>query len=139
MKKCKKEKENINISTCKDCEYNVNCENVIKKGENKMIKKLLLTTLVTLSIITPSVHAGERMAKDDVERVEIHKECFMHPVLVDKDVKENPFTHEVYEINAYYDAITGYRINLDYETIYMDNEGNRWYFPYDATKFHTHK
>ena len=31
-----------------------------------MIKKLLLTTLITLSIITPSVYAGERMAKDDV-------------------------------------------------------------------------
>ena len=31
MKKCKKEKENNNIFTCKDCEYNVNCENVTKK------------------------------------------------------------------------------------------------------------
>ena len=29
------------------------------------MKKLLLTTLITLSIITPSVHAGERMAKVD--------------------------------------------------------------------------
>ena len=80
-----------------------------------MIKKILLTTLTTLSIITPFAHAGERMAKDDVERVEIHKECFMHPVLVDKDIKESSYTHEVYEINAYYDGITGYRINLDYE------------------------
>ena len=35
MKKCKKEKENINISTCKDCEYNGNCENVTKKEDNK--------------------------------------------------------------------------------------------------------
>ena len=103
------------------------------------MKKLLLTTLTLLSIITPYAHAGERMAKDDVERVEIHKECFMHPVLVDKDEKENPYTHEVYEINAYYDAITGYRINLDYETIYMDDQDNRWYFPYDGTKFHSHK
>ena len=102
-----------------------------------MIKKLLLTTLTTLSIISPSAYAGERMAKDD--RVEIHKECFMHPVLVDKDVKENPYTHELYEINAYYDGITGYRINLDYETIYMDDQDNRWYFPYDGTKFHNHK
>ena len=30
-----------------------------------MIKKILLTTLTTLSIITLSAHAGERMAKDD--------------------------------------------------------------------------
>ena len=104
-----------------------------------MIKELLLTTLTTLSIITPSAHAGERMAKDDVERVEIPKECFMHPVLVDKDVKENRYTHEVYEINAYYDGITGYRINLDYETIYMDDQDNRWYFPYDRLRFHSHK
>ena len=104
-----------------------------------MIKKLLLTTLTTLTILSPSVFAGERMAKDDVERVEIHKECFMHPVLVDKDVKENSYTHEDYEINAYYDGITGYRINLDYETIYIDDEGIRWYFPYDNSKFHYHE
>ena len=101
------------------------------------MKKLLLSTLITLSIITPSVHAGERMTKDD--RVEIHKECFMHPVLVGKDVKESSYTHEVYEINAYYDGITGYRINLDYETIYIDNDNNRWYFPYDNSKFHYHE
>ena len=101
------------------------------------MKKLLLTTLTTLSIITPFAHAGERMTKDD--RVEIYKECFMQPVLVDKDVKENPYTHELYEINAYYDGVTGYRINLDCETIYIDDNGNRWYFPYDGTKFHIHK
>ena len=104
-----------------------------------MIKKILLTTLTTLSIITPSAHAGERIAKDDVERVEIHKDCFMHPVLVDKDTKESSYTHELYEINAYYDAITGYRINTDYETIYIDDDNNRWYFPYDNSKFHYHE
>ena len=103
------------------------------------MKKILIATLTALSIISPSAYAGERMAKDDVERVEIHKECFMHPVLVDKDVKENPYTHEAYEINAYYDAITGYRINLDFETIYIDDEGNRWYYPYDNSKFHYHE
>ena len=100
------------------------------------MKKILIATLTMLTLSQP-VFAGERMAKDD--RVEIHKECFMHPVLVDKDVKENPFTREDYEINAYYDGITGYRINLDYETIYIDDEGNRWYFPYDGLKFHIHE
>lgn len=103
------------------------------------MKKLLLATLTTLAIITPTVHAGERMAKDTDERVEIHKECFMHPVLVEKDKKMNPYTKEEYEINAYYDAVTGYRINTDYETIYMDDQDNRWYFPYDGTKFHSHE
>ena len=101
------------------------------------MKKLLIATLTTLSIITPSVHAGERMAKDD--RVETHKECFMCPVLVGKDKKLNIYTGQEYEINAYYDGITGYRINLDYETIYIDDEGNRWYFPYDNSKFHNHE
>ena len=101
------------------------------------MKKLLIATLTTLSIIAPSVSAGERMAKDD--RVEIHKECFMCPVLVGKDKKLNIYTGQEYEINAYYDGITGYRINLDYETIYIDDEGNRWYFPYDGLKFHIHK
>ena len=62
------------------------------------MKKILIATLTMLTCSQP-VCAGERMAKDD--RVEIHKECFMHPVLVDKDVKESPYTHEVYEINAY--------------------------------------
>ena len=79
------------------------------------MKKLLIATLTTLSIITPSVHAGERIAKDD--RVEIHKECFMHPVLVGKDKKLNIYTGQEYEINANYDGVTGYRINTDYETI----------------------
>ena len=101
------------------------------------MKKLLLATLTTLAIITPSVHAEERIAKDNI--VEIHKECFMHPVLVGNDVKESSYTHEVYEINAYYDGVTGYRINLDYETIYIDDDNNRWYFPYDNSKFHYHE
>lgn len=101
------------------------------------MKKLLIATLTTLSIISPSVSAGERMAKDD--RVEIHKECFMQPVLVEKDKKLNKYTGQDYEINAYYDAITGYRINLDIETIYIDNDGNRYYFPYDNSKFHYHE
>ena len=74
------------------------------------MKKLLIATLTTLSIITPSVHAGERMVKDNI--VEIHKECFMHPILVGKDVKESSYTHEVYEINAYYDVITGWNIHI---------------------------
>lgn len=100
------------------------------------MKKLLLATLTTLSIITPVAHAGERMTKDN--SVEIHKECFMHPVMVSKDKKSNPYTKEDYEINAYYDAITGYRINTDVETIYMDDDNNRWYFPYDGTKDHYH-
>ena len=102
-----------------------------------MLKKLLISTMVGLSLITSSVSAGERMAKDD--SVEIHKECFMHPVLVGKDKKANPYTKEEYEINAYYDAVTGYRINLEFETIYMDDEDNRWYFPYDDDKYHKHE
>lgn len=101
------------------------------------MKKLLLSTLITLSIISPSVYAGERIAKDDI--VEIHKECFMYPVLVEKDKKLNKYTGQEYEINVYYDGVTGYRINTDYETIYIDNENNRWYYPYDNSKFHYHE
>lgn len=100
------------------------------------MKKLLLSTLVLLTIGGANVSAGERMAKDD--SIEIHKECFMHPVLVGKDKKANPYTKEEYEINAYYDAVTGYRINLEVETIYMDDDDNRWYFPFDDDKFHKH-
>ena len=101
------------------------------------MKKLLLATLTTLSIITTSVSAGERITKDNT--VEIHKECFMHPVLTGTDIKQNPYTKQDYEIMVYYDAVTGYRINTEVETIYMDDEDNRWYFPYDGTKFHIHE
>ena len=101
------------------------------------MKKLLLATLTTLSIITTSVLADERMTKDNT--VEIHKECFMHPVLTGTDIKQNPYTKQEYEIMTYYDAVTGYRINTEVETIYMDDQDNRWYFPYDNSKFHYHE
>ena len=101
------------------------------------MKKLLLATLTTLSIITVSAVAEERITKDNT--VEIHKECFMHPVLTGTDIKQNPYTKQEYEIMAYYDAVTGYRINTEVETIYMDDQDNRWYFPYDNSKFHYHE
>ena len=101
------------------------------------MKKLLLSALVLLTIGSVNVSAGERITKDNT--VEIHKECFMHPVLVGKDKKLNKYTGQEYEINAYYDAVTGYRINTEVETIYMDDEDNRWYFPYDNSKFHYHE
>ena len=100
------------------------------------MKKLLLTTLTTLSIITVPA-AGERITKDNT--VEIHKECFMHPVLTGTDIKQNPYTKQEYEIMIYNDVVTGYRINTEVETIYMDDDNNRWYFPYDGTKFHYHE
>ena len=50
------------------------------------MKKLLLVTLTTLSIFTVPAAAGERMTKDNT--VEIHKECFMHPVLTGTDINK---------------------------------------------------
>ena len=101
------------------------------------MKKLLLATLTTLSIITTSVSADERMTKDNT--VEIHKECFLHPVLV-KQVEEYDSLHDLtYMKNEFYDGITAQKIDLLFETIYMDDEDNRWYFPYDGTKFHAHE
>ena len=101
------------------------------------MKKLLLATLTTLSIITVPAAAGERMTNDD--RVEIHLECIMHPVLTGTDIKQYPYTKQEYEFIAYYDAVTGYRINSEVETIYIDDLDNRWYFPYDDDKFHKHE
>ena len=103
------------------------------------MKKLLLATLTSLSIITASASAGERPNQGDDYRVEIHKECIMHPVLTGTDIKQNPYTKQDYEIMAYYDAVTEHRINTEVETIYIDNEGNRWYFPYDGDKYHKHE
>ena len=100
------------------------------------MKKLLLSALVLLTIGSVNVSAEERMTKDD--RVEIHIECIMHPVLTGTDIKQNPYTKQEYEIMTYYDAVTGYRINTEVETIYMDKQDNRWYFPYDDHKFHKH-
>ena len=101
------------------------------------MKKLLLSALVLLTIGSVNVSAEEIMTKDD--RVEIHLECIMHPVLTGTDIKQNPYTKQEYEIMTYYDAFTGYRINTEVETIYMDEQDNRWYFPYDGTKFHYHE
>ena len=103
------------------------------------MKKLLLATLTTLSIITTSVSAGERPDQGDDYRVEIHLECIMHPVLTGTDIKQNPYTKQEYEIMTYYDAVTGYRINTEVETIYIDEQHNRWYIPYDGDKFHKHE
>ena len=103
------------------------------------MKKLLLATLTTLSIITTSVPAGERPDQGDDYRVEIHLECIMHPVLV-KQVEEYDSLHDLtYMKNEFYDGITNQKIDLLFETIYMDNQDNRWYFPYDGTKFHYHE
>ena len=100
------------------------------------MKKLLLAALTTLSFITVSTAAEERITKDD--RVEIHKECFIHPVLV-KQVEEYDSIHDLtYMKNEFYDGITNQKIDLLFETIYMDDEDNRWYFPYDGTKSHFH-
>ena len=93
-----------------------------------MLKKVLLSTILGVTLLSNSVLAAE-----------IHKECFMHPVLTGTDIKQNPYTKQEYEIMVYYDAITGYRINTEVETIYIDDEDNRWYFPYDGTKFHAHE
>ena len=103
------------------------------------MKKLLLATLTTLSIITAPASAEERPDQGDDYRVDIHLECIMHPVLTGTDIKQNPYTKQDYEIMAYYDVVTGYRINTEVETIYMDEQDNRWYFPYDGTKFHVHE
>ena len=102
-----------------------------------MLKKVLLSSILGISLLSNSVLADERMTKDNT--VEIHKECFMHPVLTGTDIKQNPYTKQEYEIMVYYDAVSGYKINTEVETIYMDNDNNRWYFPYDGTKFHVHE
>ena len=101
------------------------------------MKNILLSTLVLLTIGNVNVAADERMTKDD--RVEIHLECIMHPVLTGTDIKQNPYTKQEYEIMTYYDAVTGYRINKEVETIYIDDKDNRYYFPYDDDKFHKHE
>ena len=75
------------------------------------MKKLLLATLTTLSIITAPASAGERPDQGDDYRVEIHKECFLHPVLV-KQVEEYDGLHDLtYMKNEFYDGITNQKID----------------------------
>ena len=103
------------------------------------MKKLLLATLTTLSFIAVPVAAEEKPDQGDDYRVEIHTECIMHPVLV-KQVEEYDSIHDLtYMKNEFYDGITNKKINLSFETIYLDDEGNRWYFPYDGDKYHKHE
>ena len=103
-----------------------------------MLKKVLLSTMLGVTLLSNSVLAAEkRMTKDNT--VEIHKECFLHPVLV-KQVEEYDSLHDLtYMKNEFYDGITKQKIDLLFETIYMDDDNNRWYFPYDGTKFHVHE
>ena len=102
------------------------------------MKKLLLAALTTLSFITVPVAAGERPDQGDDYRVEIHLECIMHPVLV-KQVEVYDSIHDLtYMKNEFYDGITNQKIDLLLETIYMDDQDNRWYFPFDPTKSHFH-
>ena len=101
-----------------------------------MLKKVLLSTILGVTLLSNSVLADERITKDST--VEIHKECFLHPVLV-KQVEEYDSLHDLtYMKNEFYDGITAQKIDLMFETIYMDNQDNRWYFPYDGTKSHFH-
>ena len=102
-----------------------------------MLKKVLFSTILGVTLLSNSVLAVERMTKNNT--VEIHKECFLHPVLV-KQVEEYDSLHDLtYMKNEFYDVITEQKIDLLFETIYMDDEDNRWYFPYDGTKFHYHE
>ena len=82
-----------------------------------MLKKVLLSTILGVTLLSTSVSAVERPDQCDDYRVEIHLECIMHPVLTGTDIKQNPYTKQDYEIMAYYDAVTGYRINTEVETI----------------------
>ena len=103
------------------------------------MKKLLLAALAALSINTFAAAAAERPHQGDDYSVEIHKECFLHPVIV-KQVEVNDLLHGLtYMKNEFYDGITGQKINLMNETIYIDDDNNRWYFPYDNSKFHYHE
>ena len=101
-----------------------------------MLKKVLLSTILGVTLLSNSVLADERMTKDNT--VEIYKECFLHPVLV-KQVEKYDSLHDLtYMKNEFYDGITNQKIDLMFETIYMDEQENRWYFPYDGTKSHFH-
>ena len=103
------------------------------------MKKILLAALTALSINTFAAAAEERPDQGDDYSVEIHKECFLHSVIV-KQVEENDLLHGLtYMKNEFYDGITGQKINLMNETIYIDDDNNRWYFPYDNSKFHYHE
>ena len=102
-----------------------------------MLKKVLFSTILGVTLLSNSVLAVERMTKNNT--VEIHKECFLHPVLV-KQVKEYDSLHDLtYMKNEFYDGKNKKKIDLMFETIYMDDQDNRWYFPYDGTKFHYHE
>ena len=75
------------------------------------MKKLLLSTLVLLTIGSVNVTAGERPDQGDDYRVEIHEECFLHPVLV-KQVEEYDGIHDLtYMKNEFYDGITNQKIH----------------------------
>lgn len=92
-----------------------------------MIKKLIVSLLVSLSF-TSVANA----------QTKIDKSHWLIPVLVKQEYVDGNYNTNYFK-NLYYDMITGEQINLDEETIYIDDENNRWYFPYDNLKFHVHE
>ena len=69
MDKCKKEKENIYKTTCKDCEYNDNCENVTKKGENKMKEENTISIVNQRELIEITKNLGRFLTKEEFEEI----------------------------------------------------------------------
>ena len=112
------------------------------------MKKILLTALTALSIKTVIAVAGERpdqgpdIYNPNNYKVEYDVKSQLTLLLPNyfKQVEEYDSIHDLtYMKNEFYDGITGQKIDLLFETIYMDDQDNRWYFPYDSTKSHVHK
>ena len=61
------------------------------------MNKILIAALAALSINTVAAAAGKRPNQGDDYSVEIHKECFLHPVIV-KQVEVNDLSSEDFDI-----------------------------------------
>ena len=103
------------------------------------MKKLLLTTLTTLSIITTSVSAGERVAQGDViynpnnYRVEYDAESPL--VLLIPDYFKRVYKDEINPLEKYipmyfHDELFPVCIERIYRYYYYDENSNKVYFDY---------
>ena len=95
------------------------------------MKKLIITlTLIQLSTVANAT------PNETMYEVDQHKACWCEPVFVKEEVAYNQF-NEPYNYNIFINKF-GERIDTSKETIYIDENNNRWFFPYDGLKFHEH-
>lgn len=97
----------------------------MKHGKRKFVKSLILSLALTVSF---GVLAN---ATTPIDKTHWLEDVYVRPM-----TSYNQF-NEPYVQNLFYDK-EGNMIDITKHTIYIDDNNNRYYYPYDTNKFHNH-